>query len=74
MKGPEGLRKNAWKIDDRITKVLHKSLIIYNLEHPTTLSYEFIKPTYAMPIRVPWGPQISGKDKQTFLESVYGHA
>lgn len=74
MKGPEGLRKNVWNIDDRITKVLHKSLIIYNLEYPTTLSYEFIKPTYAIPIRVPWGPQISGKDKQTFLESVYGHA
>lgn len=29
------------------------SLIIYNLEYPATLSYEFIKPTYAIPIRVP---------------------
>ena len=45
MKGPEGLRKNVGNIDDRTTKVLHKSLIIYNLEYPTTLSYEFIKPT-----------------------------
>ena len=53
MKGPEGLRKNVRNIDDRITKVLHQLLIICNLEYPTTLSYEFIKPTYAIPIRVP---------------------
>ena len=47
-------------------KVLHKSLIISNLEYPTTLSYDILKPTYAIPIRVPRGPQISSKGKQTF--------
>ena len=34
-------------------KILRKSLIISNLKYSTTLSYEFIKPTYAIPIRVP---------------------
>ena len=47
-------------------KVLHKSLIISNLEYSTTLSYDIIKPTYAIPIRVLGSPQISIKGKQTF--------
>lgn len=34
-------------------KISHKPLIINNLKHSTTLSYEFIKPTHAIPIRVP---------------------
>ena len=74
MKGPDGLRKNVWNIDDPTTKVLHKSLIISNLEYSTTLSYDILKPTYAIPIRVPVGSQISSEYTQTFWKSVYGHA
>ena len=42
------------------------SLTFSNLEHPTTLSYEYRQPAHAIPIRGLGGTQIDDKFRQTF--------